>query len=310
MRAAVFVLLTLSAVVHGQTWLRTVASDDGTTVICVTWAKRTIVYQVDAAGSAQTPGDTEFAAIDAAFATWQALSDSCSDMKFIAGPRVSNPKVGRKTEDSNVLTFREVNCVDVVPAADPCLADGSCANTYRCWDHSDTTIALTTSTYSTRTGVLADADIEFNASRHQDGSSFLFTTVSSPPCAEAAVGVTCVANDLQNTATHEIGHLVGFAHVTDPSSTMYPSAPIGETTKRVIDVGTSDGFCGTYPRGAAPVPCDELARQNTRITASTQGCGCHASAGSEGWGALVLLAFSGLQRRARKACAPWVTASS
>ena len=277
-----------------QPFTRTVAGVSNDTTLCVTWSNRNFTYKVDQNGSARTPGETEFTAIDSAFSTWQAVSDTCSEFKFIRGARLVGGKVGRGTESENLVVFRETNCRDVVGQTDACLADGSCANAYRCWDHSDGTIGLTTVTYSTRTGVAIDADIEFNA------SSFLFTTISSPPCEVGREDVTCVAYDVQNTATHEIGHAVGFDHVGDADSTMAPTAPVGETAKRVIDVGTASGFCQTYPRGQPPVPCDELAVQRSRIIArntGTFGLSCIGSVGGGGPGLLLMAAW--LLRRRR-----------
>ncbi len=247
--------------------------------LCVTWNKREFTYVVDAAGSSKTPGDSEFFAIDAAFASWQAVSDTCSDFRFVRGERQTKVQIGRGTETSNVIVFREQSCRTAAPVADPCQADGSCANKYNCWDHSDFTIALTTTTYSTRTGAIYDADIELNAAPHVDSTRFLFTTISSPPCPAGADAVTCVATDIQNTLTHEIGHAVGFDHVENPGATMEATAPPGETQKRIIDFGLSEGFCKTYPKGLPPVPCDELAQLRRKIIANstgTPGFGCSA----------------------------------
>jgi Matrixin len=246
--------------------MRTLASEGTSGVACVTWNKREFVYRVDTEGSARTPGDSEFTAIDAAFSTWQVVSDLCSDYKFKRGDRILKPKVGKGTESANVITFRERNCRDVVPANDVCLADGSCSDAYACWDISSAVIGLTTVTYSTRTGIAVDADIELNA------GSFLMTTISSPPCLEGREGPTCVAYDVQNTMTHEIGHAMGFDHVEDVKSTMYASAPLGETSKRIIDLGTQDGFCSTYPRGQPPLPCDEQAQLKRKIVAEGSAC--------------------------------------
>jgi uncharacterized protein (TIGR03382 family) len=270
---------------QAQAFIRTPASTavDGTQ-ICVTWNRRDFTYHVDAAGNDQTPGDTEFTAIDSAFATWQALSDTCSDFTFTRGARVSNPIVGQSSSSSNVVTFRQLACATAVPSGDPCLADeGACGNAYKCWDHSDGTIALTTVTYSTKTGIAVDADVELNA------VDFLLTSVSSPPCVDGKEAVTCVAYDIQNTMTHEIGHVVGFAHtLDDPGSLMYPTAPLGETSKRVIDPGTATGFCTTYPRGQPPVPCDEqLALQRHLIATTT--CGSTDAASVLPFLALVLV---------------------
>lgn len=295
-------LFGLVALAQSGPFKRTVAQTSGTVQTCVTWSVRDFTYQVDDAGCSKTPGDTEFTAIDSAFASWQAVSDGCSDFRFNRGPRVTRAQVGQGTEGTHVLVFREDACRDVVPGTDPCLADGSCANKYACWDHSDATIGLTTSTYSVRTGILYDADIELNASTHSDGTYFLFTTVSSPPCEPGREDVTCVAYDVQNTATHEIGHVVGLDHVDDPKSTMAATAPVGETSKRLIDVGTAEGFCLTYPRGQPPVPCDELASLRRKITATnTSLLGC-ARADTTALGPWLpwLLLMPRLRRRRRR----------
>ena len=252
-RATLVLGLLTACGAQAQVFRRTVASVTDEARLCVTWADRNFDYRVDQEGSMQTPGETEFTAIDASFDSWQAVSDTCSEFKFIRGTRMANGRVGRGTETEHLVIFREKSCRDVVQPSDTCLSDGSCGNARRCWDHSDGTIGLTTVTYSTRSGVAIDADIELNA------SGFLFTTISSPPCEQGREAITCVAYDVQNTLTHEIGHAVGFDHVEDPTSTMAPTAPTGETAKRVLDVGTASGFCQTYPRGQPPVPCDELA---------------------------------------------------
>ncbi len=289
-------LVTCSATgASAQEYLRTVAGVSKNTTICVTWSQREYVYRVDDQGSARTPGDSEFTAIDAAFSTWQAVSDTCSDFRFIRGARMSGTRVGKGSETENALVFREESCRDTVELSDPCLSDGSCGNEHRCWDHSDGTIGLTTVTYSTRTGVAVDADIEFN------GSRFLFTTISAPPCEAGREAVTCVANDVQNTATHEIGHAVGFDHVEDMTSTMAPTAPVGETAKRVIDLGTSTGFCQTYPRGQPPTSCDELGVLRSRIIARNTGSFGVSCVNSASLGApALLLALAWLTRRRRR----------
>lgn len=298
--------LACALTARAQPYRRTVAGVTNGTTLCVTWADRTFDYRVDQDGSARTPGETEFTAIDAAFATWQAVSDTCSDFRFVRGARMPMGKVGRGTETENLLVFREQSCRDIVPLSEPCLADGSCGNTYRCWDHGDGTIGLTTVTYSTRSGVAVDADIEFNA------GGFLMTTISAPPCELGREAPTCAASDVQNTATHEIGHAVGFDHVDGADSTMAPTAPVGETSKRVIDVGTTSGFCQTYPRSQPPVPCDELAVQRSRIIArnvGTFGSSCVASAAA-GAPAAFVLALWLLRRRRASFALPARAASS
>lgn len=305
-RAALGSALLLAAAASAQDYRRTqVPGKDPGNEVCLAWGVRELSYYVHSAGSAKTPGETEFIAIDASFQTWQALSDSCSDFRFLQGSRIADPVVGKTTgsASNNVVLFRETNCRDVVPSSDTCLSDGSCGNKYRCWDHSDTTIALTTTTFSFRSGQIFDADIELNASPHADGEGYLFTAVSSPPCEEGSVAAQCVATDIQNTLTHEIGHMLGFDHVDVLGSTMEPSAPLGEVTKRIIDPGTAQGFCDTYPRGLQPLPCSELAQLQRKIVARNTGtAGLESACSASGGGpAIVLLAlgFFSLSRGVR-----------
>lgn len=207
---------------------------------CLVWSDRAFTYHLDAAGSARTPGDTERAAVDAAFATWQAVSDGCSDFHFAAGTDVSTQRQ---------IVWREQRCDTVAAANDPCFLDGTCPAKYGCWDDDAQTLAVTTVSYSRSTGILSDADIQLN------GAGWLFTTVTSPVCPKDSPAVDCVATDVQNTLTHEIGHALGFGHVSGAESTMAATSPAGELSKRVIDEGTAAGFCAVYPKAAAAVGC-------------------------------------------------------
>lgn len=264
MKRSASALLLLWACQASAQYVRTRVSDPEST-LCVTWNRRDFTYDLDEAGSARTPGDAEFTAIDAAFAAWQGISDECSDFQFIKGQRLPNVQVGKGTQMQNVVVWREQSCEVVVPMDDVCLSDATCINKYRCWDHGQFTLALTTTTYSVRTGSIYDADIELN------GADWLYTTISSPACKEGSEAETCVATDVQNTVTHEIGHAVGFDHVDVEGSTMEPTAPIGQITKRLIDHGTKEGFCATYPRGLPPLPCDQQELARRRITADQDG---------------------------------------
>lgn len=273
--------------------------------LCLHWQTRKYTYHYGAAGSEQTPGTDEFVAMDAAVQSWRALSGSCSDFVFERGPDVAVANVGYTAgaaDNTNVIVFRDVACRDVVPTDDACIPAGTCSNKYQCWEHSDATIALTTTTFSFRTGIVYDADVELNAAPHQDGSRFLFTTVSSPPCEPNAQSGQCAATDIQNTLTHELGHVIGLDHVDAPGSTMEASAPLGETSKRVIDSGTADGFCSIYPKGQiGSPPCADLDSVEKKVVAVNVGTsgfdqlGCSAAGHGAGW--LGLIALSGAARK-------------
>ncbi len=266
-----------------QTYLRTVVPGRP---FCVVWNTREYVYRLDAAGSRRTPGDSEFAALEASFSSWRELSSTCSVFAFTRGPDIQNPQVGydreNRANNENVVTFREADCNDVVEPEDPCIEADTCSDVYGCWDHGGAIIGLTTTTFSYRNGYILDADIEFNAS--PDGRGFLFTTIDSPTC-EGMQTTDCVATDLQNTATHEIGHVVGLDHVEVPGSTMESTAPPGETHKRIIDVGSAAGFCDAYPRGLPPTQCGESTDTGRHFQAVSRGpgmagLGCGSSPGA------------------------------
>lgn len=270
--------------------------------LCLAWTTRAYVYNYHSAGSQQTPGTAEFVAMDAAFETWRAAAKTCSDFEFIKGPLVGVANIGYdkdSSDNTNVIVFRERSCKEIVPSDDPCLLEGTCRNTFQCWDESDTTIAITTSTFSYKTGVIYDADIEFNAGMQENGERFLFTTISSPQCEPGAQSPLCVATDVQNTLTHEIGHVVGLDHVDVPGATMEASAPLGETRKRILDTGTRDGFCHIYPANKPTPPCEDVNERVFAVNRGTPGLeqvGCHAGGAGLSFAA-VLLAVALARRR-------------
>jgi len=96
-------------------------------------------------------------------------------------------------------------------------------------------IALTTILYDTRTGAVGSFAMEFN-----DGA-FRFGTDGNPR-----------DMDLQNTMTHELGHVLALDHSTEDcqrpigAPTMCFSAPSGETAKRTLEQDDRKGLCSLY----------------------------------------------------------------
>ena len=198
------------------------------------------------------------------------------------------------SSNTNVILFRPKSCTGTAPSSDACWKDSSCGNKYDCWEYSDATIALTTSTYDTHTGRVYDADVEFNAGR------FYFTTVDGPTCTRTppATQNSCAAYDIQNTMTHEAGHLIGLDHTDYPGSTMNPTAPLGEISKRTIDSGSHSFVCDTYPKGLPSQDC-VVPPVTPALTPVTSG-GCATTGPGLPTGALLCLLGLAVRRRSAR----------
>lgn len=96
------------------------------------------------------------------------------------------------------------------------------------------TLALTTAVYRRGTGQIVDADIDLNAVDH------VWST--GTPALEGH-------DDVENTLTHELGHVLGFAHSEEPTATMFASAPVGELGKRDLAEDDINAVCDVYPGG-------------------------------------------------------------
>jgi MYXO-CTERM domain-containing protein len=217
---------------------------------CLRWPEGPLVLAQSNLGD-PVLGDAGFNAVTRGWQTWAAQMAVCGDLTISEGPRSSSRFIGMVAEGSNenLVLFRTVLCSAVVDAGDPCQASGSCGNLHDCWDHTSGVLALTTVTYQRTDGVIVDADVELNAAQA------FFTTVDSPPCNPSAESLDCVANDTQETATHEFGHVLGLAESPDPASTMYTYAAIGETSKRLLDPGSQQFVCDVYPEGRPSQDC-------------------------------------------------------
>ena len=53
-------------------------------------------------------------------------------------------------------------------------------------------------------------------------------------------------HDIQDIATHELGHVYGLGHVGSLYNTMYPTASTGETFKRSPAPGDAAGIHALY----------------------------------------------------------------
>jgi hypothetical protein len=178
--------------------------------------------------------------------------------------------------------------------------------------HSPQAAAITTATYisdpkSPRDGAIVDADIELN------GVNFTIAASPSDPPVKGCLAV------LQNTLTHELGHLHGLEHPCyigmDPGwtdnhgnpvpacsgilpasiveATMYPTQDCGETKKATLSPDDIQAMCDIYPASAGPKSC-------APPKASTGGGCCSASSGDRAGVSMLLAGVTVLVMRRRR----------
>jgi hypothetical protein len=102
-------------------------------------------------------------------------------------------------------------------------------------DGSGDVLARTTVWYNSATRVIAKAEVVFDT-----GDKWFIS--SNRSCA----GIAGSPFDIQNIATHEVGHAIGLGHVSNTKLTMYGSAAQGETLKRSLGIGDQKGIDAIY----------------------------------------------------------------
>ncbi len=153
------------------------------------------------------------------------------------------------------------------------------------WRHPNRVVALTSLTYDKRDGAIMDADIELN------GEDFAF-----------AVDGSVSAYDLQQTLTHELGHVFGLDHTPVVSATMYALSYPGEISKRSLAPDDVAGICANHPLSTTPATAAcEFAE---RVPADapwcperpSQGCAAGDPVGAIAWLVGLVLLWVGRRR--------------
>lgn len=280
------------------------------------WESGCAFVTLDAAGTTAIPGDQEFTIIDATINEWNSKTASCSYFKVMNAGRKSMETTNDKI---NVIKFRDTMCTceggGTSWGCRPATKDAPA----KCY--SPAAAGITTAVYvndanSPRDGAIVDADIELN------GVNFAISAggqSNGPPGA-------CLA-DLQNTLTHEIGHLHGLEHTClapgDPGrindqnqpvpacttvqaaptvpanmkileATMYNYQDCGETKKSSLSDDEINAICSIYPTAKDPGTCEPVG------ATTPAGC-CSASRGADRpIGALLLAGVVALWVRRRR----------
>lgn len=267
-------------------YVRSTAEGTG---IPLSWATPLVAYSVNPSQPHRAPscaagpdGDPALAAVHAAFGAWRT---SCTSLELLDGGALDEIRTGLGGTLDNVVVFRQGWC-SVHPEAksDPCMSDPDvdCGGIYNCFeDHGAdwSIVALTSVLYYPDTGRIVDADIEMNGWNGQGGSlsgrehGWYFTCEDPgglPECTEYGQA-GCFGVDLQNTLTHEVGHLLGLRHVCDVGSpadrglppcesthapiTMHPLTFPGDVEKRSLHPDDVAGVCAIYPDGGSSGGC-------------------------------------------------------
>ena len=239
------------------------------------WESGCIFVSLDSGGTKAVPFDMVQTVVDASIATWNDDTMSCSYMVVMEDPPAPH-EVGK--DGVNIIKFRDQSWCRPAVDDDP----------MRCY--SDSAAGITTAVFvddasSARDGAIVDADIEIN--------NVDFAVAIS---GQSTNTIPCQA-ELQNTLTHELGHLHGLEHTcrvtpsdpprvddmgnpvpscSDPSlpasvidATMYPFQDCGETKKETLSDDDTNGICTIYPTAKDPHSC-------TRVDLGQGGC-CDAS---------------------------------
>jgi len=181
----------------------------------VHWSSACQTYYVNEEGSHQIEDGSDLDAVKASFQAWTDVD--CSSLAYQFGGETNFATTGYSNEESpvNLVIFRDKK-----------------------WPYTERPVAFTAVTYNRDDGLILDADVEIN---EQD---YVFTT--EPDKEHWKI-------DLQNTLTHEIGHIAGLDHSSKSDATMYFHAAPGEAGKRTLSQDDIDGVCTLYPeKGAAP----------------------------------------------------------
>jgi hypothetical protein len=273
------------------------------------WQSGCVYITPDAKGSEDVPGDDEYWVVKRVVEHWEASTAACGYLRF----RRNAPRLGEVGFDAvnRILYIEDVWCPPGVSAgSSDCYPEEATAIT---------TIFHVDNPARSDDGDIIDADIELN-SVHYAMASRCETTCQTDGDGDV--------EDLENTLTHEIGHVIGLDHpcwsprrdgqgnpigdqprdgngnlvpLCDPESelpseileaTMFARQAPREIKKRTLEPDDIEGFCDLYPIADDPENCNAV---------GLDGGGCEiveVDGGPPWMGWLVILGLVGFTARA------------
>jgi hypothetical protein len=240
-------LLIMGPEVHA--WRHACVDNEYGTNICFHQPGSCVSWSINKNGSDDVEDlDAVRGALQRAFGAWNA--NGCSYIKFYETPVSSCgcKHIGYSSEGGNVNLI--VWCEE-----------------YWSSDYPQGAVALTFVHYEEATGEIVDTDVAFN------GATFTFGLVDDPEnCDEIT--------DIQNTMTHEAGHMLGFDESDVEGSTMWPYTFECDMEKRTLGEDDIAGLCVLYPVDIDPQIC------NSPVGGLEEcdGCGCEVTPGADRFG--------------------------
>lgn len=174
-------------------------------------APAAISITVNATGSDDIPDGSHLPALQLAIRAWNDATGTTATLVEDTNP-ASRARSDWEADDLHMLIFDEDDSSGYFPLG--------------------TGIVALTPVWFQSNGVIADADVLFN------GSDFTFTT-------EGVLN----AFDVQDVATHELGHLLGLDHSGWAGATMYPYVDPSVILHRSLSGDDERGLRDAYPTG-------------------------------------------------------------
>jgi uncharacterized protein (TIGR03382 family) len=266
------------------------------------WAGSCVFITPSSRGTTNLAFSDVMAALTASTNEWNDVAGSCGYLRFMIE---DSADVDARKDGKNVLVFREDHWARG-GSSDPDDAYKSAATAI-------TTLSFIDDASRQDNGTILDTDIEMNA------INFGFAVGCEAQC--RTMSTKDSIEDLQNTLTHELGHVIGLSHtcfipdnqhmvaplddegqpapacilpnlpsvITD--ATMYPFQGPREITKRSLTQDDVNGACANYPVASDPGVCEP---------ADLPKSGCTATGMTGGSPAAVMVAASILWARRRR----------